>query len=79
MHFIRIVKNIQSIPTNAILVPVDVVGLYLSLPHGCGLIVLNNISDKRKKLNIPTADLVETIGFLNNSYFDFTGIHCIRG
>lgn len=35
--FIEKLKNLKSIPPNAILVTADVVGLYPSIPHNAGL------------------------------------------
>ena len=57
--FIRKIRDIQYIPSNAILVTVEVVGLYPSIPHDSGLKVLKNNLDKRKtKQNTLTADLI---------------------
>ena len=69
-NFLFKVKNLRKIPENAFLVTVDVVGLYLSIPHDEGLEVL------RKQLNdnksIPTEDLVKMAEFvLKNNYFEF--------
>ena len=36
-HFLEKIKNIRSIPDNAMLVTADVVGLYPSIPHSAGL------------------------------------------
>ena len=53
------IKEIQYIPSNAILVTADVIELYPSIPHDSGLKVLKNILDKRKtKQNTLTADLI---------------------
>ena len=35
--FLEKLKNLGNIPSNAILVTVDVVGLYPSIPHDAGL------------------------------------------
>ena len=36
-HFLEKIKNIRSIPDNAMLVTADVVGLYPSIPHSAGI------------------------------------------
>ena len=46
--FITKIKGIQSIPSNAILVTVDVVELYPLIPCDSGLKALKNILDKKK-------------------------------
>ena len=72
--FIRKIKDIHYIPSNAILVTADVVGLYPSIPHDSGLKVLKNILDKRKNQYILTADLIKMTEFvLKNNYFEFNG------
>ena len=43
--FIRKIKSIQFIPSNAILVTAKLVGLYPSIPHEFGLKALKNILD----------------------------------
>ena len=70
----RKVKDIQYIPSNAILVTTDAVGLCPSIPHNSGLKALKNILDKRKNQNISTADLIKMTEFvLKNNYFEFNG------
>ena len=41
------IKEIQYIPSNAILVTADVTELYPSIPHDSGLKALKNILDKK--------------------------------
>ena len=36
-HFLETIKNIHSIPDNAMLVAADVVVLYPTIPHSAGL------------------------------------------
>ena len=50
--FIRKIEDIHYIPSNAVLVTADVVGLYPSILHDSGLKALQNILDKRKNQNI---------------------------
>ena len=49
--FISKIKQINSVPENAILVTADVVGLYCSIPHDAGLKALKQalINGNRKK------------------------------
>ena len=68
--FIRKIRDIQYIPSNAVLA--DVIELYPSIPHDSGLKALKNILDKRKKQNKSTAYLTKMSEFLlRNNYFEF--------
>ena len=68
--FIRKIRDIQYIPSNAVLA--DVIELYPSIPHDSGLKALKNILDKRKKQNNSTAYLIKMNEFLlRNIYFEF--------
>ena len=55
--FIRKIRDIQYIPSNAVLA--DVIVLHPSIPHHSGLKSLKNILDKRKKQNKLTAYLIK--------------------
>ena len=46
--FIRKIKNLTDIPEGAILVTVDVVSLYPSIPHQTGLKALKKALDERE-------------------------------
>ena len=46
-HFLEKIKNISTLPENAILVTADVVGLYLSIPHQAGLSALKEDLENR--------------------------------
>ena len=41
-HFLEKIKNISTLPENAILVIADVVGLYSGIPHQAGLSTAKN-------------------------------------
>ena len=72
--FIRKIKDIHYIPSNAILVTADVVGYILQFPTILDLKALKNILDKRKNENKSTADLIKMTEFvLKNNYFEFNG------
>ena len=57
-------KNLSTIPGNAILVKVDVVGLYPSIPHEAGLRALGEALDEQNKKSIRTEDLFKMAGFV---------------
>ena len=70
----RKIKNLQTIPSDAILVIVDVVGFYQIIPHECGLNYVKEVLDKREKKLVSTEDLLQMLGFvLENNYFKFNG------
>ena len=70
--FINKSRKLGKIPEDAILVTVDVVGLYPSIPHNVGLRALKEALEKREQKKIPTEDLVEMAEFvLKNNFFEF--------
>ena len=72
--FLRKIKQIGNLPENSILVTVDVVGLYPSIPHELGLKVLEEALEKRKSKQISTDDLIKLAKFvLQYNYFEFNG------
>ena len=72
--FIKKIRNLSSIPDNAILVTADVVSLYPSIPHEAGLKALREVFDKREQYTIPTTELLRMTDFLlKNNYFEFNG------
>ena len=76
-HFLEKLKELEKVPSNAILVTVDVVGLYSSIPHDAGLKALHEKLEGRNDKSIPTADLVNMADFvLKNNYFEFDS--CIK-
>ena len=71
-YFINKTKNLSTIPDNAIVVTVDVVGLHPSIPHEAGLRALREALDKQGIKCIPTEDLVKMAEFvLMSNYFEF--------
>ena len=65
---------IKDNPDNALLVTVDVVGLYPSITHEAGLWALKEMLDRREEKKISTEDLVKTAEFvLKNNYIQFNG------
>ena len=72
-HFLGRIKNIRSVPDNAMLVTADVVGLYPSIPHSAGLNSLKKALENRVNKQIPPNDLVKMAKFvLSNNYFEFS-------
>ena len=72
-HFPERIKNIHSVPDNAMLVTADVVGLHPSIPHSAGLNSLKKALENRVNKQIPTSDLVKMAKFvLSNNYFEFS-------
>ena len=57
-------KNLGNIPSNAILVTPNVVGLYPSIPHNVGLQALYEKFDERTDKKIPSTDFVEMDDFI---------------
>ena len=72
--FLKNVKHLRQIPDGAILVTVDVVGLYPSIPHKAGLETLRRRLNERETSEIPTDDIVQVAEFvLKNNFFEFNG------
>ena len=71
-HFLEKIKNISTLPENAILVTADVVGLYPSIPHQAGLSALKEALENRSVKKIPTENLIKMAEFvLKNNLFEF--------
>ena len=70
--FLKKIKNLGSLPENAILVTADVVGLYPSIPHEAGLQALEEALENRNHKQIPTDKLLKMAQFvLKNNFFEF--------
>ena len=70
--FLNKLKELGSVPQNALLVTVDVVGLYPSIPHQDGLDALSIKLEQWEDKEIPTEDLLKLAQFfLKNNYFEF--------
>ena len=66
----------ERFPDGAILVTIDLVGLYPNIPHDEGLEALRRALNKRSNLAIPAdhaVDLAELVP--KNNYFEFDGRH----
>ena len=73
-HFLAKLGEMRKIPEGALLCSMDVVGLYLSIPHGEGLEAIREALDNREEPEIVTNTLVELASLvLENNYFEFNG------
>ena len=73
-HFLQKIANLDELPENAILCTVDVVGLYLSIPHDEGLEALRVALNGREDQSVSTSSLVELADLvLKNNFFEFNG------
>ena len=71
-HFLEKIKNISTLPENAILLTADPVGLYLSIPQQAGLSALKEALENRSVKKIPTENLIKMAEFvLKNNLFEF--------
>ena len=71
-HFLEKTKAIGSVPENAILLTVDLVGLYPNIPHQVRLKALKEALETKDIKKIPTETLVKITEFiLNNNIFEF--------
>ena len=71
-HFLEKIKSIGSVLENAILVTVDVVGLYPNISHQADLKALKEALEKRDLKKIPRKDLVKMAEFvLNYNIYEF--------
>ena len=57
--FLEKIKTIGIVSENAILVTVDILGLYSNIPHQAGLKALKEAFEKRNLKKLPTEHLVK--------------------
>ena len=71
-RFLEKIKNISTVPENAMLVTADVVSLYLSFPHQAGLSALKKTLANRSMKKISTENLIKMAEFvLKNNLLEF--------
>ena len=71
-HFLNKIKKIGKLPEGTILCTIDVVGVYLNIPHGEGLATLYKFLETRDNKQISSdtlAELAEVV--LKNNIFEF--------
>ena len=74
--FLEKLKNLGNIPSNAILVTADVVGLHPSISHNPGLQALYEKLEEKAGKKISSTDLIEMAEFiLKNNFFEFETNH----
>ena len=81
-HFLQKLNGLDSLPQDAILCTVDVVGLYPSIPHDEGLESIREALNSRGDQSVSTETLLElTKLVLKNNFFEFNGEFCqqVRG
>ena len=70
--FLKKLSHIGKLPEDAIMVTIDVVGLYPSIPHNEGLLAMKNALDRRQKQDVSTESLCELAEIvLKNNIFEF--------
>ena len=77
--FLKKFRDISSLPSGAIMVTIDVVGLYPHIPHDKGLQSIREALNNRENLEIPTetiVDLAELV--LKNNNFEFNEKHYLQ-
>ena len=71
-HFLKKLQELGSLPKNAILCTIDVVGLYPNIPHEEGLASIRKHLNNRENKEVTTDTLVELADIvLKNNYFQF--------
>ena len=69
-------NDMERFPDGAILVTIDLVGLYPNIPHDEGLEAVRRTLKKRSNPAIPTDPTVDLAEFvLKNNNFEFDGRH----
>ena len=77
--FLTKLKDMDRFPKEAILVTIDVVGLYPHIPHNEGLAAIRKILNTRTNQEIPTDDIVDLAELvLKNNNFEFDGKHFLQ-
>lgn len=77
--FLRKINNLGILPDDSIMVTIDVVGLYPSIPHDEGLRAIKKALDGRRNLEIPSTEIAELAGIvLRNNNFEFDGEHFLQ-
>ena len=85
-HFLILIENLPPLSSNAFLVTVDIISLYINIPHEEGIAAVIHFMEKYKHLlstNCPPPHIVRAIldFILKHSTFKFmdTHIHQVRG
>ena len=65
---LRKLKDMDRLPENAILVPIDVVGLHPHIPHEEGLQAIRQAAGQREEQGIPMEDIVDLASITKNLF-----------
>ena len=77
--FLHKLKSMETLPEGAILVALDVVGLYPHIPHAEGLEAISSALNERENQEIPTSLIVDLADLvLKNKNFEFNGSHYLQ-
>ena len=72
--FLRHIQNIENLPSNSVLVTIDVTGLYTHIPRDEGVQATREALNRRKDQSVPTEFIVTLLELLNKCYiFEFNG------
>jgi len=78
-HLLNILKDIDVLPTNAILVTLDVSSLYTNIPTNEGINACRIALDKRTEKSVPTESICDlTCMILTMNNFVFNNEHFIQ-
>jgi len=78
-HFLNKLQAMGKFLDGAILVTIDVVGLYPHSPHDEGLTAVRKALDNKCDSEIPTNDIVDLVDLvLKNNNFEFDGKHYLQ-
>ena len=70
--FLRHIQNIENLPSNSVLVTIDVTGLYAHIPRDEGVQATREALNRRKDQSVPTEFIVTLLELLNKCYiFEF--------
>lgn len=78
-HFLNKLKTLTSLPTNVLLITLDVKSLYTNIPHEEGIIACTTALQTRNIEYPPTEDLVSLISYiLKRNNFVFGDKHYLQ-
>lgn len=78
-HFLRILKDIKSLPSNLLLVTMDVSALYTNIPHDEGILACKKILSLNGYSQPFINDFTAIIAFiLTHNHFEFNGQHYLQ-
>ena len=77
--FLCKLQNVQNVPSDSLLVTLDVSSLYTNIPHDQGLEACREALNSREVLSPPTEDIISLISsILTKNNFDFDDQHYLQ-